>query len=66
MSENIQREIFEYTLQLCLKYTFNLQSLGDALELYFGFGIDNWQKGMYYLIVLPFSLLFLSWILNLG
>lgn len=56
MSENTQREIVEHTLRLCLKYTFNLQSLGDALELYFSFGTDNWQKGIYYLIVPPFSL----------
>lgn len=60
MFEYIPKEIFEYKLQLCLKYTFNLQSLGGALELYFSFGTDNWQKGLYYLIVLPFSLLSLS------
>lgn len=54
MFENTQREIFEYTLHLWLKYTFNLQSLGDALESHFSFGTDNWQKEIYYLIVLPF------------
>lgn len=60
MFENTQREIFEYTLHLWLKYTFNLQSLGDALESHFSFGTGNWQKEIYYLIVLPFSLLPLS------
>lgn len=60
MFENTQREIFEYTLHLWLKYTFNLQSLGDALESHFSFGTDNRQKEIYYLIVLPFSLLPLS------
>lgn len=57
MSENTHRETFEYTPQLCLKYTFSLQSLGDALELYFSFETDNLQKRIYYSIVLPFSLL---------
>jgi len=41
MSENTPKEIFKYALQPCLKYTFNLQSLGDALVLHFSFETDN-------------------------